>query len=358
MGGQTRRLPPWMGVCTALCFTLGWPAGSYGQMEGTGHIILPPAFGATPASTIIESQSKYVAAQGDLIQSAAIARRIHAEAYALEIQDSVEALKAYFEIRRINREAVLAEKGNRPDIGRERAEKAMKLLIERDFPYVLKQKDPSAELNWLLTKLCGPTMAVQYMAGSESLPELNARLNDDAKQQIWLTDGGPAGSRLEFRLSEGKVLETAWPPGLRRPPFTPLRIEFEAARDQLLNDIKASGQVSDQSRDRAIMALDRLLVALDEVFPSEERSEPDVFLEYNASRNYLRSLVSQINRAISTHGPFRVRRIAEVQGRHHRRTDPAHVSVGNCLRPAQAGRRAGLCQFGTVAAKRLYENDY
>jgi hypothetical protein len=301
MGGQTRRVPPWMGVCIGLCVTIGSSERSQAQMTGTHeHIFLPPAYGATPLSTVIEAQAKHIAAQGDFLESAAIARRIHAEAYALELQNAVEEVRVYFERRRMNREAVLEEKGNRPDIIRDRAEKAMKLLIERDFPYVLKQADPSAELNWLLAKLVGPTMAVQYMVGSEALPELNARLTDDAKQQIWLTDGGPAGSRLEFRLSEGKVLETQWPTGLRREQFTLLRSEFEAARDQLLKDLKASGQVSDPTRDRLIMALDRLLVTLEDVFPPEERSTPSVFLEYNAAKYYLRSLVSQVNRAIST----------------------------------------------------------
>jgi hypothetical protein len=289
-----------MGVCIGLCVTIGSSGRLQAQVETHEHIFLPPAWGATPLSTVIGAQAQHIAAQGDFLESAAIARRIHAEAYALELQNAVEEVRVYFERRRMNREAVLEEKGNRPDIIRDRAEKAMKTLIERDFPYVLKQADPSTELNWLLAKLCGPTMSVQYMVGSEALPELNAKLNDDAKQQIWLTDGGPAGSRLEFRLSEGKVLETHWPPGLRRDPFTPLRTEFEAARDQLAKEMKASGQVSEETRDRLIVALDRLLTTLEDVFPVEERGTPAIFLEYNAAKYYLRSLVTQVNRAIST----------------------------------------------------------
>jgi len=300
MGGRTRRVPPWMGVCIGLCVTIGSSGWSQAQTETHEHIFLPPAWGATPLSTVIEAQAKHIAAQGDFLESVAIARRIHAEAYALELQNAVEEVRVYFERRKMNREAVLEEKGNRPDIIRERAEKALEKLISRDFPYVLKEADPSDKLNWLLAKLVGPTMSVQYMVGSEALPEMNARLSDDAKQQIWLTDGGPAGSRLEFRLSEGKVLETKWPPGLRREQFALLCGEFEAARDQLLKDIKAGGQVSEPTRDRLIVALDRLLVALEEAFPPEERKTHSVFLEYNAAKYYLRSLVAQVNRAIST----------------------------------------------------------
>ena len=45
-----------------------------------GQIYLPPAFGGTPASFQIEAQAKYVAAYGAYQESAAIARKINAEA--------------------------------------------------------------------------------------------------------------------------------------------------------------------------------------------------------------------------------------------------------------------------------------
>jgi len=264
------------------------------------HYIFPRSGGSTPLSTVIEAQADLVVAQGRFLESVAIARRIHAEAYAQEIQNSVEEVKAYFERRRINREKVLEEKGNRPDIIREKKQKAMESYVKRDIHDLLNQADVTKQLNWLLAELCGPTMSVQYLGGSESLPELNDRLSEDVKAQIWLTDGGPAGSRLEFKLSDGKVLETAWPPGLRREPFAPLRKEFEAARDELIQEVEAGGQVSEATRNRLIMATNELLVMLESAFPTEDRKESSVFLEYRAAKQYLRSLVAQVNRAIST----------------------------------------------------------
>jgi hypothetical protein len=278
------------------------------------HLLLPPhrgwggwgwghggwRHGGTPLSYAIEAQANLVAAQGEFLESVAVARRIHAEAYALEIQNAVEEVKAYFERRRINREIVLQEKGNRPDIIRDKTQKAMETYVKRDLHDLLKQTDPTKQLNWLLAELCGPTMAVQYLGGSEALPDLNERLTDDAKAQIWLTDGGRAGSRLEFRLGEGKALDTPWPAGLRRERFDPLRAEFEAARDELVKEVEATGRVSEPTRDRLIMATNGLLVTLEEVFPSAERQESSVFLEYHAAKQYLRSLVAQVNRAVST----------------------------------------------------------
>jgi len=298
MGRQIRRLLVRLGVGIG-CWLAVWPAQRcLAQRE---HIILPSHWGrhgGTPLSYAIEAQASLVAAQGDFLESVAIARKIHAEAYALEIQNSVEEVKAYFERRRINRAAVLEEKGNRPDIIRAKKRKAAEEYMKKDLHDLLNQADVSKPLNWLLAELCGPTMAVQYQAGSEALPELSERLSEEAKAQIWLTDGGSAGSRLLFRLSDGKALDTPWPPGLRRQQFDPHRTEFEAARDELVKEIEADGRVTEETRNRLILATNQLLVTLEKAF--QDRQEPSVFLEYNASKQYLRSLVAQVNRAIST----------------------------------------------------------
>lgn len=301
MGRQMRCLPSWLGLGLGLWVVAGavtWTAGQ--DRAGREHIILPPRWGhgGTPLSFAIEAQASLVAAQGDFLESVAVARRIHAEAYAQEIQNSVEEVKAYFERRRINRAAVLEEKGNRPDIIRAKKRKAAEEYMKKDLHDLLNQADLSKELNWLLAELCGPTMAVQYQVGSEAVPELNERLSEEDKAQIWLTDGGSAGSRLEFKLSDGKVLDTPWPPGLRRGPFDAARTEFEEARDELVKEVQANGQVTEKTRNRVILATNELLVKLEQVF--EDRHQSSVFLEYNSAKHYLRSLVAQVNRAIST----------------------------------------------------------
>ena len=64
-----------------------------------GHIILPPARGGTALSFQIQAEAEYLAARGDLAESIAVARKIHAEAFAKEIQNSVDYVDAYFQRR-------------------------------------------------------------------------------------------------------------------------------------------------------------------------------------------------------------------------------------------------------------------
>ena len=49
------------------------------------HAILPPSPVGTALSAQIEAEAKYLVARGDLMESAAIARKIHAEEFAKEL---------------------------------------------------------------------------------------------------------------------------------------------------------------------------------------------------------------------------------------------------------------------------------
>ena len=63
---------------------------------------LPPA--AEPRfRTRFQAQASYVAAYGNMVESVAVARKINAEAVALEIQNSVDYVDAYFKRREMNR---------------------------------------------------------------------------------------------------------------------------------------------------------------------------------------------------------------------------------------------------------------
>lgn len=298
MKSHVRPVPLWMAACIGLWITIGAAGRGLGQSDRLrGPILLPPSFGATPLSSVIDAQARTVAAQGDFLESAAIARKIHANAYAQELQNAVEEVKAYFERRRVNFEHI---KHIAPDKIREERQKAMERYVRNELHERLGPEGSARLLNWLLAELCGPKMAVQYMGGSEGLPELNERLSDDVKEQIWLTDGGPAGRRLEFRLSDAKALETAWPPGLCREPFAPLRAEFETARDELLRQVESAGAVTEATRNRLILATNHLLIKLEEAFPEEARKGASLFSEYHAAKKYLNSLAVQVYRAAST----------------------------------------------------------
>jgi len=302
MSRHIRRLSLWTGVMTAMVLAVGLatPCEAQDQPRREAPVIFP---GRSIIGDRIRAQAAMTVAYGDMVESLATAREINAQAVALELQNWVTHVEDYFKRRQINREQTLALLKNRPDVIRELREKAMKDLMERGFEEVLKGDDPTPELNWLLNKLCGPTMAVQYLAPSERLPELNEKLALEDKQHIWLTDGGPKGRSLEFALADGKVLQAHWPPGLLREEFDPLRTEYEAARDQLLAERRGHGQVSGPTRNRVYTVLDELMTTLEEVYPEDKRRTSAVFLEYNAARSYVRSLTAQVQRAIGTNDP-------------------------------------------------------
>jgi hypothetical protein len=249
---------------------------------------------------MIESQAKLIEEQGDFLESAA--RKLNAQAFAREIHNSVEERKAWFERRRIER-AGIEEEAN---MLREANERRMKRLIENGFSQVLDKPDPSAELNWLLAKLCGPAMAIQHMTDPTTIADLGCILTDDMKEQIRLSDAGPEGSRLIFRLSDGRSMQTDWPPGLYRKEFLVLRRDFESARDDLLRDVEETGRASEKTRDRIEKALDGLSATLEEVFPWYDRHRPLVSCQYDGARQFIKSLASQFQCATnsSDHAAF------------------------------------------------------
>lgn len=297
-----RRLRIGMALLAALALACipAWPTRAQDPQRREAPPIFP---GRTIIGDRIRAQAAMMEAYGDMMESLATARQINARAVADELQNWVTYVEDYFKRRQINREETAKLLKNRPDVIRDLREKAMKDLMSRGFQEVLRGSDHSPELNWLLNELCGPTLAVQYLVASESLPELQEKLSEDAKKHIWITDGGPRGRRLEFTLADGKPLATAWPPGLLREEFDPLRAEFEAARDQLLAERQGGSKVSAATRNRLYSAVDDLMIGLEKVYPEEARRTPATFLEYNAAKYYVRSLMAQVQRAVGTNDP-------------------------------------------------------
>jgi len=287
------------GVCLAVASVVcpAWSAQEPTRVPE--HIILPPAAGATPLSVFIEAQAKYIAAQGAYAVSIAVARKIHAEAVALEIENSVKYVDAYFERRAINRG--WREKENPSYWARvERRQEFLKQRMERYFDEVLKG-DRAAALNWLLTELSGPTMAVQYLSDREILAPLDSKLLAEDRKQIWLTDGGVTNEKLVFSLHDGRVLSTPWPLALRGPEFASARRGFETARDKVLTELQNPGHIGAESGEQLTKAVNELLVTLETAYPKEERIRYGaMFLNYNSAKNYLRSLVGQVNRVRTT----------------------------------------------------------
>lgn len=279
----------WVGVYLAA--SSGQPAGA---QEAREHALLPPAFGGTPASYQLHALGAYLVAQGDLAESMAIARKINAEAVALEMENWVNYVDAYFERREKWREWRRKENPNYLERQRRR-EDVIKRQIEDNFHNLVKG-DLTKHLNWLLTKLSGP-MTYRYFSGDEAFVDWVEvqKVHPDDMALVRFSAGG-----LEFPATEPKVLASFWPPGLRGPEFEAERTRFEEARENLLGQIRSEGQASHETEDELTQALNALFVALDEAYTPEDRKEASVSLTYHEARHHLRSLLLQKNRVVRT----------------------------------------------------------
>jgi hypothetical protein len=255
---------------------------------------------STAMGDYIRAEAKYVRAQGLFLESAATARKINAEAAAIEIDNSVAYVKAYWKRKSVWEE----EWRKRHPTMIEQEKKTQEVWRDRikNLPESILKSDVTDQLNWLFREMSGPALAVEYLSPGNPLsdPRLNAALTETDINQIWLTDGG-RGSKLVFRLAEPRILETRWPPALRAPEFKPAREEFEAAREAMLKEIQQNkGPLSDEGGKRLVKTTDQLLTALNDAYPSQRRASPAEFLDYNDAKRFLKTLLLGVVRTIKT----------------------------------------------------------
>jgi hypothetical protein len=244
-------------------------------------------------STMVDAQARYLVAQGACVESFAVARKINAEAYKIELENWVNEVDDYFKRRELNR--LWRRKENPSFLDHlKKAEDSREKEMREQFDS-FAQGDVTNKLNWLLTKLSGPAIEAQYLGPSQSVPALGRVLSEADKRMIWITDGGRKGKQLVCRLSDGDVLATPWPVGLRNDECKPGTDSY----DEALNRLKAGGN-PDEIHRQCIAALNDLFSALDEAYPRQERKIGYLFLEYNDAKSFLRSLMAQAARIAET----------------------------------------------------------
>ena len=300
-------------VRSAGCFLLGavsLAASPVAAQEAQNHVVLIPSRGTTPLAAQIQAQAMYVAAYGDMVESVAIAREINAKAVAQEIKNSVDYVDAYFKRRAINREArakenpnYLAREEHLYDVRKKKVEKH------------LEQGNKVDALNWLLGELSVPILSNQYLVGRGTLAEspLNQKLSPEDLQHLMLSGGGG----LVVPATGGKALEVHWPLALRDPDnadTTAARERFEQARADLFDDLRDSRQASDKTQKKLLQAVNGLFVALENAYPHKRRDDPAEFLDYNAAKQYLRSLLAATRLAITTRNPHELDGSLQFQG--------------------------------------------
>ncbi|HVA46995.1 MAG TPA: hypothetical protein VNH11_11560 [Pirellulales bacterium] len=278
------------------------------------HISLPPQYGATVASTIIFAQASYIAAVGDFLESAAIARRHNAIAAEHEMRNSVLWVQTYFERRALNRAYPLKENPAYLD-KEESRQKQQKRLIEK-LPQNVIAGDVTHELNWMLRELAAASMAYQLMPGPQSLADSVAdqKLDSGDVHHIRLTDGakvggskavragGPmVGQVIAFRADAADPTATRWPRALRTREFDEPRRRFEEALKGAAREIGQTGQRSREKEEALMAAIDRLSAVFNGVYPAKENAQsPQTYLVYQGGKRYLQSLAGGVLRLLET----------------------------------------------------------
>jgi hypothetical protein len=229
----------------------------------------------------------------------AIARKINAEAFAKEIENSIAYVDAYFRRQEINREERAKKNPNYLEQEKRRQE-VLERRFKEQFQDVLEGGDLASKLNWLLVELSGPAESLGYLASDAAVnaSDESHALSEADVALIRFGDG-----HVTFSAVDPEILETRWPFALRAERFRVPREDFVSAREAILKEIQSEGEAGHESANRLIGALDGLMVGLDKAYPPEERVKLAVFPEYHSAKRYLGSLAREVNQTIRNGDP-------------------------------------------------------
>ena len=219
----------------------------------------------------------------------------------LEIQDSLEALDAYFERQKMNREFRKYELD--PQEAEKLHQQRLRNVVMELYQKVDEGGPPTKTLNWLLQELAAPTLAYRYLPSDQTLADskLDQKLSPDDLRLICLTDGAGHVRTLVATAGSGEVLKTQWPFALKASEFDEVRRQFEESRDKVISKARDQGGISFQSAKNLRDNVIGLQVALEEAYPPKRRTEnADVFLEYGTAKRFLLDLWGSVYRATST----------------------------------------------------------
>ena len=110
--------------------------------------------GATPLSATISAEARYVRAQGQFLESAAAARKVNAEAVAIEIDNSVAYVKAYWKRKSVWEEEYRKRHPTVVQLEKQ-VQENLRHCMREQYQRFLKS-DVTDQLNWLLRGMSGP----------------------------------------------------------------------------------------------------------------------------------------------------------------------------------------------------------
>jgi hypothetical protein len=200
---------------------------------------------ATAISAQIHAEANYLRAYGEAAVDLNAARILRARAVNMELKNSVDYVKAYWERRsiaeaeKLKRHKTLAQK---EDIRNSHLWQRL-----RDHPDLSVEAIPNGTaLNFLLDRMAGGVLAYKFSAGEGNLdPNLLGQLKLDAEtlHQLRVRQDLPSGEKTVFRVDDGKPLDVGWwPAALRGSEYQRERSRFEQARSAVMSGSEASAE--------------------------------------------------------------------------------------------------------------------
>lgn len=251
----------------------------------------------TAISAQIHAEADFFRAYGDMAVDLAAADEIRAQARQLEIQNSVDAVRAYWERRSI----IEAERLKRKKTLVQRQEIRNSHLWKRlkDHPELSTGAvENGTALNFLLNRLAGGVLAYSFSPGNdgtgiELLDQL--QLSPETVHQLRVKQDLFNGSTTVFRLDEGAPLELNWWPGaLRASELKRPRTQFETARAAAL---QSSPEDLDDKLKELFAAYDALSSAFRSHYTRSVRLRSvNACTEYNQANRFLQGLLGEMQR--------------------------------------------------------------
>ncbi len=187
----------------------------------------------TAISAQVNAEANMLRAYGEASVDFEVARNYRAKAVEMEIKNSVDYVRAYWDRRSIGE----AQRMKRHMTAAQKQELSNSHLWRRlrDLPELSAESIPNGTaLNFLLDRLAGGVLAYRFSEGGTefSLSALEQlELSPKTIQQLRVRQDLATSGNTIFRLNEGKPLDVDWwPAALRSSTFQKERNQFEAAR--------------------------------------------------------------------------------------------------------------------------------
>jgi hypothetical protein len=271
-----------------------------GAATGQTGWVRPAArfYGYSPATAIsaqVHAEADFLRAYGEAAADLSVAQEIRARAVRLEIDNSVEYVKAYWERRSINEAERL--KRHRTAVQRRQVRNNHRWQQLKDHPELSVEAIPDGTaLNFLLDRLAGGALAYQFTSDDDSEVHdgiAQLELPADIVHQLRVRQDRPGGEQLVFRLDEGRPLDIGWwPAALRGTELQTERARFEQARAAWT---ASSQKNSEELLKELFSAYDALTNAFHQHHTRARRlKSTNAHREYGLAKRFLQSLAGEL----------------------------------------------------------------